>query len=186
MSLSCDGGCMTVAPTLVPLFPFPPHPPPPPPPHQPPHSIHHTTSTRLNTKHTQKSAGYFSYKWAEVMSADAFEAFEEAGLHDEASETPQRWHGMASRRPWSVGRFGHLKTHGFGGACMHTSITPARPSCVIVCPMRATRPACLPACHLGMVQIDTHGQPQRNEEAGNTNHFPPFPITKRGTRLVRR
>lgn len=55
------------------------------------------------------AAGYYSYKWAEVLSADAFAAFEEAGLHDAQAlrETGRRYRDTVlalggSRHPMEV------------------------------------------------------------------------------------
>jgi oligopeptidase A len=55
------------------------------------------------------AAGYYSYKWAEVLSADAFAAFEESGLDDEQAlvETGQRYRDTVlalggSRHPMEV------------------------------------------------------------------------------------
>ncbi len=57
------------------------------------------------------SAGYYSYKWAEVLSADAFSAFEEAGLDSESavSATGRRFRDTVlslggSRHPMEVFR----------------------------------------------------------------------------------
>ena len=55
------------------------------------------------------AAGYYSYKWAEVLSADAFAAFEEAGLDDDRAvqETGYRFRDTVlaqggSRHPMDI------------------------------------------------------------------------------------
>ncbi|MEQ9408101.1 MAG: M3 family metallopeptidase [Fuerstiella sp.] len=57
------------------------------------------------------AAGYYSYKWAEVLSADAFSAFEEAGLDndDAVAETGRRFRNTVlaeggSRHPMDIYR----------------------------------------------------------------------------------
>lgn len=83
------------------------------------------------------AAGYYSYKWAEVLAADAFSAFEDAGLDDDAAvrRVGRRFRDTVlalggSRHPLDIFRDFRgrdpspeplLRTHGLAGAEGETS-----------------------------------------------------------------
>ena len=77
------------------------------------------------------AAGYYSYKWAEVLSADAFAAFEEAGLDDpqKVAETGRRYRDTilalgGSRDPMEVFRSFRGREPSTEALLRHCGLTP--------------------------------------------------------------
>ena len=80
------------------------------------------------------AAGYYSYKWAEVLSADAFAAFEEAGLDDAAAlaRTGRRFRDTVlalggSRHPGDVFRDFRGRPASTEALLRHAGLIAARP-----------------------------------------------------------
>ena len=78
------------------------------------------------------AAGYYSYKWAEVLSADAFSAFEEAGLDNEAeiAATGVRFRDTVlalggGREPLTVFKAFRGREPSTAALLRHSGLTPA-------------------------------------------------------------
>jgi oligopeptidase A len=78
------------------------------------------------------AAGYYSYKWAEVLSADAFSAFEEVGLENEAAirDTGRRFRDTVlslggSRHPAEVFETFRGRRPSSEALIRHTGLVPA-------------------------------------------------------------
>lgn len=78
------------------------------------------------------AAGYYSYKWAEVLSADAFAAFEEAGLDDQTAvqQTGRRFRETVlslggSRHPMDVYREFRGRNPDTEALLRHNGLLPA-------------------------------------------------------------
>ena len=81
------------------------------------------------------AAGYYSYKWSEVLSADAFAAFEEAGLDDEAAvrATGRRFRDTllalgGGEDPLQVFRRFRGRAPEIGALLRHSGLSPERPA----------------------------------------------------------
>ncbi|MDJ0702950.1 MAG: M3 family metallopeptidase [Leptolyngbyaceae cyanobacterium MO_188.B28] len=78
------------------------------------------------------AAGYYSYFWAEVLSADAYSAFEEAGLEDECAltETGRRFYDTVlalggSRHPMEVFKAFRGREPSTAALLKHRGLVPA-------------------------------------------------------------